>query len=340
MGQLWELFNVDARRSFRDTSCAKLEEVLFFDRPNGLVSMLAIPRKPRPYRLSTQRRRSSEPRDLGALDIPLEILQLIIDNIHLDDIVDVASLALTNTLLRTICEKRIYKAMLLYHGIWSSQRLMYVGQYLDGNDLPPGMLQEHEKRQLGGNTRQGNFADPDYCTSRLYAVAYASRCARFSKSLWPDQFDRLYYGSKRISSEELSELNKMITPDYSWDGNPETEWVLCNWTTAELVRTSAIAKLTGSTCNGPFINKNLGLGHALLTQIGWDISWNLAYHGLTHRGRWAGHRFTITTVDRLQEHSGCRGKEMVDISNEVVDDVVNIWRCDYPEILAPEFKPM
>ncbi|KAH9931310.1 uncharacterized protein B0H18DRAFT_1116467 [Fomitopsis serialis] len=335
MGQSWELFNVDARRNFRDISCAKVEGVLFYAEPNGLVSMLAIPRKPKPYRLSRQRR-SSEPRDLGALDVPLEILQLIIDNIDLDNIVDVASLALTNTLLRTICEKRIYKAMLLYHGTWSSQRLVYVGQYLDGDDLPPGMLQEHEKRELSGNKLDPN--DCDIRVSRFFAAAYDAKGAYFKKSRWPAQFRRLHYASNQVSPEDLIELDKMIAPDYSWDGKPETEWVLCNFTTAEFVRTSAIAKITGSACNGPFTNENLGLGHALLTQIGCNLSNNLRCDGMWHHGRWAGHRFAITTVDRLQEHSVFRDKELVDVSNEVVEDVLNIWRCEFPEILAPEFS--
>ena len=76
-----------------------------------------------------------------------------------------------------------------------------------------------------------------------------------------------------------------------------------------------------------------------MTQIGWSTQNSFLYDGPVNRGRWAGHRFAITTMDRLKEHPDFEGKDPVDVSQTVVGDVLNIWRAERPEELAPKFRP-
>ncbi|KAH9931320.1 uncharacterized protein B0H18DRAFT_952825 [Fomitopsis serialis] len=195
--------------------------------------------------------------------------------------------------------------MLAYHGTWAFQRLIYAGEYLDGDDLPPGMLKEHEKEELAGNFHHPYYGD--YPVSRVYDVATRlTKYVDFNESLWPDQFGSLrlrnflrgWYDddpSEPLSAGELRELDKMIAPDYSWDGKPETEWVLCNWK-------------------------------------------QLLYDGPVNRGRWAD---TLRYHDHGSiEGTPCfEGKDLVDVSQTVVGDVLNIWRAERPEELAPKFRP-
>ena len=100
----------------------------------------------------------------------------------------------------------------------------------------------------------------------------------------------------------------MTTADFSCNGWPWTQWILCSWTAAEYVCASAIAKLTGSVCDGPWTTQpRLGLGHVL---ISWslDCSTGLEYQVPVHRGRWAGHRIAITTKDESRSNLSFNSK--------------------------------
>ena len=140
---------------------------------------------------------------------------------------------------------------------------------------------------------------------------------------------------------ERTMIQSMITPDFSWDGMPWTEWILCSWTAAEYVRASAVAKLTGSACKGPWTTSQLGLGHVLITQICWssDGSTSLEYRGPVHRGRWACHHVAITTIDELSRNpSFTSKKKWRDVTDRVLKEVVKIWRPEYPDILAEHLR--
>ena len=136
-------------------------------------------------------------------------------------------------------------------------------------------------------------------------------------------------------------INEMVNPDFSWDGRPETEWILCNWTKAEYVRASAVAELTGTQCRGPWTSDSLSLGHVLITQICWssDASAAMCYEGPITRGPWAGHYFGITTVDNLSQDNNCVNKQpWTDVTERIVKEVLEIWRVDCPQALSKHLR--
>ncbi|KAH9930005.1 uncharacterized protein B0H18DRAFT_994778 [Fomitopsis serialis] len=213
--------------------------------------------------------------------------------------------------------------------------------YLKGDDLPPGILQEDEKESLSGDcpeTKDGPNG------TRLYNAAETWLCNRdrYAAEWWDQKLD--WCASEgRLSPDERDELYDLAKLDYSWDETPETEWILCNWTLAQYVRVSAVAELTGTDCDGgPWTTTFLSLGHVLLTQICWssDPSVSMRYKGPFHRGRWAGHYFAITAVDQLTEdRSFAEKKDWTDVTDKIVGEVLEIWRADHPEGLAPHLRP-
>ncbi|KAI0758868.1 hypothetical protein C8Q74DRAFT_1372777 [Fomes fomentarius] len=110
---------------------------------------------------------------------------------------------------------------------------------------------------------------------------------------------------------------------------PRDDWVVCNLTTKQYVCAKAIAEIAGEPNDvGPFLPRcHPDLGHVILYQICWsvvpverDFLW---YRGNIARGKWAGHRFVITTLDRMP--AVAEGEIWEDISAKVAEDLEIIW---------------
>ncbi|KZT66187.1 hypothetical protein DAEQUDRAFT_768217 [Daedalea quercina L-15889] len=295
-----------------------------------------MPRKPKPYRRSPERGHSKDTRDLGALNLPFDVLLLIFEQFDPRNMIDAVYLGLTNSFLRAIGQNRIYDIMFAHSCPWHLQRVICVGDYLKGSDLPPDILKEDEKAELEGDLpqddKQGERGARLYNASKTWFIDLVARWR------WESQFKR----RDRLPRVEEAEFDALVEPDFSWDGRPETEWILCNWTRAEYVRVSGVAALTNSPCMGPWTNEHLGLGHVLLTQICWssDSSASMCYQGPITRGPWAGHYFAITTVDQLTEHLSFSDKEnWTDVTEKIMKQVLEIWRADCPDRLAKHLRP-
>ncbi|KAH9836825.1 uncharacterized protein C8Q71DRAFT_907667 [Rhodofomes roseus] len=266
--------------------------------------------QPKPYVRSLERGLSKDPRDLGALNLPFDVLDQIFSEAGRKDTRSAVFLALTNSLLREIGQKHIYQRLLTYICPWYLERVVCVGEYTDPDELPPG-IKERERAQFSGRVHDKYWGEEPV----------------------PKLLD--------LSPAERREMNALVRPDYSWDGRPETEWVLCSWTAGEYVRASAVAKLTGSQCNGPWTHRDLSLGHVLLTQVCWSTDADIigTKTETINRGRWAAHYVAIITVDRLKTDETYRVKTFVDVTDEIVDEVLEIWRDNTTGMLAKEFQP-
>ena len=75
----------------------------------------------------------------------------------------------------------------------------------------------------------------------------------------------------------------------------------------------------------------IGFGYVVLSRISWlsDSSCAMRYDSDIHRGVWAGDRFDITTIDQIR--SADEGGEWRDVSDEVAQEMIAIWVCEYGE---------
>ncbi|TFY60383.1 hypothetical protein EVJ58_g5177 [Rhodofomes roseus] len=292
--------------------------------------------QPKPYvrSESLERGLSKDPRDLGALNLPFDVLDQIFSEAGRKDTRSAVFLALTNSLLRETGQKHIYQRLLAYICPWHLERVVCVGEYTDPYELPPG-IKERERAQFSGRVHDKYWGEEP--VPKLL-VAFDTYCDEHRlRKRWDEQFNRTAF----LSPAERREMNALVQPDYSWDGRPETEWVLCSWTAGEYVRASAVAKLTGSQCNGPWTHRDLSLGHVLLTQVCWSTDADIIgpKTETINRGRWAAHYVAIITVDRLKTDETYRVKTFVDVTDEIVDEVLEIWRDNTTGMLAKEFQP-
>ncbi|EPS95685.1 hypothetical protein FOMPIDRAFT_90551 [Fomitopsis schrenkii] len=284
---------------------------------------------------------STDTRDLGALDLPYDILRRLFEQFSDEDtgIMDALCLSLTNSFLCEIGQHRVYDHLRAYHAPWYLDRIICIGDNHCGDDMPPGfgVIKDHEQDILCGDAAGHNQRG-----SRLFNADETTYNRDFAYC-WESIFDgRL---SRRLSEMECKRMAAVIKPDFSWDGRPETEWVLISWSAAEYVRASKVAELTNSRCDGPWTTQQcLGLGHVLITQISWssDDSTGLVYQGPVHRGRWAGHHIAITTKDQLTEDedlSSEGARKYTDVTDRVLKEVLDIWGPDEPGVLAEQLRP-
>ncbi|KAH9931299.1 uncharacterized protein B0H18DRAFT_1208978 [Fomitopsis serialis] len=288
--------------------------------------MLAVPRKPKPYQRSLERGHSTDPRDLGALNLPFDILEHIFRQVRNEDIADAVFLALTNSFLRDVGQNRVCDLLLIeYSSPWHLERIVCVGDRLAGDDLPPG-VKEREKAQLTGRVHDrwtyGFDSEP---VPRLY-IDDGTFLDTDARGLLGKRFSR--HNTSSLSPAERRKMDNLLRLDFSWDGRPETD---------------GVARLTGSRCDGPWTDDLLSLGHVLLTQICWSSDRSGALKGkrrfAIHRGPWAGHYFTITTVDQLTESESYNCKEYVDVTDKILDEVLELWRDNDPDTLAKHLRP-
>lgn len=250
--------------------------------------------------------------------MPVEIHQLIFD--LLEEFADVLCLALINEQMFRSGEKRI-KAISKESVPWAGHRLICVGDYLENEDIPRGLLTPEEQEELN----QKEEYNPDYTIS-IYSLA-RNRFQHVEKEQplhiysFYNQF-RLHGGLSglRINQDVFADIAKWLDDKSSTNtAKPEDynhQLILRNLTKKQYVRDNSTST---------------ALGTVLLARICWssDPSCAMAYdaHDLT-RGVWAGDRFDITTLDRLEEDERSPGL-WTDVSKEVHDEMVRIWESEY-----------
>lgn len=249
---------------------------------------------------------------------------------HIDHFQEAIDLSVTCKSLRVIGRNRVNALLLPVAGHWAGDRIICVGDYAQNDDMPPGLLTEDEKQQIrelcskpfDGTTRKDGKLEEeedDEGSASLYNLAsdrFAKRsCSQLGiqyciqSAIWyPDarRYDKLWYPKK----------NAQTTTAPS-----PLQWALCNLSKREYVQSDTIGDF-------PSV-KQLGYFEFLLSRICWssDPSISMCYRGTIHRGVWAGDRFEITTIDRLEGGEA----EWKDVGEEMTKEMAAIWESDYGE---------
>ncbi|KAI0690310.1 hypothetical protein BC835DRAFT_1365229 [Cytidiella melzeri] len=245
--------------------------------------------------------------------LPDEILSMIFDSI--DSLCDAACLCLADGVLFAVGFPRVVKLQKPVFANWAGYHVVCLGQYTRDDDYPES-IRELVEDWLKRNPSE----DPEYDLT--------------FKDLMLDVFQEFEGGtcsiepSRQLDDADLGRdkgaFNMIITPRYE-STHP---WVLCNLSKGEYVRAEAIASLTGSEGNTPFIQHAVRLDHALLSQICWSSDGSIAMENKDnlHRGPWAGDCFEVTSMDELKATI-----EWKDISDEVVETLDKTWSSEYGE---------
>ncbi|MCJ1474866.1 hypothetical protein MMC13_003526 [Lambiella insularis] len=255
------------------------------------------------------------------------------------DIKSVILLGLTSTYFWNTCRRHVWSYQRLYHGQWSGEKIICVGEHIKPFDHPPGLFSEHEARHLFSNEfyrarlglEKGQNADLHSFASTFDEEPKDWRLTYMldlSEVYGMDWYDLVY--SVLGNNHRPSDFADMCKPRLS-DFYPENQsWILRNLTTLEYIRSEAIA-LKPEYIRGPFIDY-LGFGHVVLSRICWSSNSLSSVEDdvSTMRGIWAGHRFDITTVEKHKQ-SIRNYEEWEDISEEIAQEVARIWESVFGE---------
>ncbi|KAF3484336.1 uncharacterized protein GIQ15_03660 [Arthroderma uncinatum] len=264
------------------------------------------------------------------LEVPVEISRIIFDSL---DVTSVFLLGLTCQRLWVIAKSVIERHFAAYLGAWAGTPIVCVG---DGTcrgrnvTYPQGLLLPEDIDELQEGLNLDELEDDllDEFAGRpvnLYDIAdtrydiIEDHGVSFPQDLLGVALDFTH------KYPRPADILRVANPEPSYFYPANQDWVLRNLTTQEFVRPTAIA-LHKSHIRGPFIDK-LGYGEVILSRICWstDDFTSMTGEGI-HQGVWAGHALDIVPSTYLDS-----GGPWKDISDEVAEDVAEIWKSEYGE---------
>ncbi|KAI0083760.1 hypothetical protein BDY19DRAFT_616340 [Irpex rosettiformis] len=255
--------------------------------------------------------------------LPDELLLMIFNYVNI--LADAACLCLADGRMFAVGFPRVIELQAAAYANWAGCCVVCIGEYAEDNDLPKYVqkLFEHHRKML---------CEEDTNPPDEQAVWYDTYNRHFQRvtsgGLTGHHFPR---GLEMMETEPSKGFGQLWAP-YTEMMKPKYEsphpWVLCNLSKGEYVRVDAVAALTNYNGHKPFIAGDIDLGHALLSQICWstDDSIAMGYEGDLHRGRWAGDRFVVLPMNKLDTR-----KTWQDVSDEVTKILVKIWECEWGE---------
>ncbi|KHO00981.1 F-box domain containing protein [Metarhizium album ARSEF 1941] len=261
--------------------------------------------------------------------LPTEIHQLIFS--HTEKVEDVLSLGLVNRHLCDIAREQLFARFFSRLAPWAGQKIVYVGEYTEPNDYPPGLFSDAELETLSTEKIEvySEYED-EYITmtpSNLYDFTIPG-VSKIQERL--HEFDFNWAGLLGLVPNEpsyekaaLKYLRPYQFPEYSQYFPQDQPWILRNLTTKQFVRAEAIA-LKQEFVHGPDIDV-VGFGHVILLRICWssqrarDVDSEKILRGI-----WAGHCFDITMLAKHQEETGA-GEDWTDISDEIANENATIF---------------
>ncbi|KAJ7162925.1 hypothetical protein C8R46DRAFT_331170, partial [Mycena filopes] len=261
------------------------------------------------------------------LSLPVEIIHAIYMEMEIFE--DVVCFSVTCQTLWAIGGDHIYRhitARAAPHS-WAGDRVLCVGNcvgdYLQNEDIPAGLLTPEEQDELlwdGDDEEDGG-------TLYQYPFEQISFRGVQKHDVLGDVHERLgYYDMEIMVFFSLCKLDSFKAPLPSLV-------VLRNLSQQQYVRESALLALKAKhAASGRELGRQLarvGLGEILMTRIclSSDPSASLAWNGAINRGVWAGDRFD--TVDEEEFLRGDVNDAWTDVSGEVLKDVEAIWVAEF-----------
>ena len=276
------------------------------------------------------RYRKTQGNKIGLLHLPEELLGATFDQV--DDVQDAICLSLVNKVFATLGGKRVHALMSAQAGVWIGHRVIRVRRDVPAASLkgppmvwPDGVFTEDDKRDLENfvrkrENRRGNSG---------WKIVMSRFFRKNFKQINPVHrafVDFAWFG-KKLCGQESQVFEEWGWPRYYGVGQEDKDWVLCNLTTKEYVRDEELKKVA----EGLKVDESaVTLAHALMSR-----SYCVKSEDSLHPERavrlacWAGDRFEITTVSRMQACGS--GKDWEDVSSSLSSELLKQLACPKKE---------
>ncbi|EIW75258.1 hypothetical protein CONPUDRAFT_169643 [Coniophora puteana RWD-64-598 SS2] len=313
MGQYWRFLNLDRREHTRARGYRyKLGEFFGDGITNRnialrLCRLRSLPNMPRIQPSGAESTNIERP-GRSLLVLPNEILYHITDGI--ETLEDFACFAATCHICWDLCASTL-EVSIKHMVSWAGSRIIRLGDYMQNDDLPAGILTEAQRAEL-------DAAVPDESSQGRPVSLYEFAGDHYRSAVMsPDFFDITYayirpLEKRGIEGAPLAAIRKMCTPVEAT--------VLRNLSKKLYVRADTIDELNKEVqprCGG---NEPFSLGEALVGRICWssDPSCAMPEHceDIT-RGPWAGDAFDITSMEIFQKEADL--SRWVDAKDEVCE---------------------
>lgn len=215
-----------------------------------------------------------------------ELLLAIFENVT--SLQDAICLALAHAHLGAVAGTRLCQLLTAELSPWIGQRLLCFGDY---SDDPPEDLDAEVKKKLA---QTGDSCFWSYCYGR-----FRTRTLPFAGRV-PEVVERVEamftFKTIMLSPKDSTTLGRFLENLRAIEDNDTIDLatlVLCNLTDGTYVRGSVVQKR---------FNGELSLGVLLLSHICWsdDGVCDMSSRHSVYEGRWAGHRFEITTTEGIR----------------------------------------
>lgn len=267
---------------------------------------------------------------------------------EIDELENVFSLAVTNTRLMILGEKRLRELMAIPS--WRGDRIICLGDRAEDYDLPEGLMTQEclDFLRDAPNLPEPDddwLSDPGFIPVNFVGWASDSRSGfqEFDKNFLDKQKYALLenaaflqlreyhprdksYGLYSKIVDKLTSIERVFrVPDIIWNLTKK----------AYVLREAVLKAFDGTELEGEELEDShvcAVMGNILQLQICWSTfdGTNLPIAGL-HRGKWAGDRFEFTDESvlrlRLEEEEGV----WKDASKEVIGKFLEVYKVEYGE---------
>jgi len=216
--------------------------------------------------------------------------------------------------------------------LWTGDRLCYVGETIDADDLPKNsepVLTDDEVVQLQlGEKHPPTAWDDEYIITLFNA---ADEFPRVQQLFADTVATHLQLVAPSPSAAHMLKLwSRFVRPQLS---RPFKDAVLLNHTRKEYVRRQTLVERQTRRGGGDTVRefKHVRLGDVAAFWMHWTSHWQprpsdaLFSHEL-NRGRWAGSRISII------EAAEFRAENWTDVGVELIEDVARVYRLMYPAV--------
>lgn len=251
------------------------------------------------------------------LGVPTDIVEYIFKSI--DILLDAVCLSVVDRSFFDIGLGRITQLQKKRLGSWAGDRFVLVGDYCHG--IPRklrGYVADITKNDDGGVNMDGGHGSLYDIVAhfKVYDAPIPLRPHdpfRVSRRQRGSPLD-VFYGKLKKSSEHDC-LVKLFSPKVKTAD--DAPWVVCNLSKGLYIRADTLAGKDYD--HTPFLKGDMNLGHVIMAFICYgETDCTLKAYGM-YEGRWVGHAFEITTLDRLDETRLKEGQAWKDVSKRAVD---------------------